>query len=343
MRSRLVWFFMLLSTLSIIVGALAFSFWQWLTSPLPVSETHQVYIVEPGTGLHAVGRDMQQIGLVKWPKLWVLYARVEHLDAIKAGEFQFSSQESPLSLLQKLQRGEVVEHRLTLVEGRSFKQMLLVLNDAPKLSHKLESGDALAVLQASGVDLVHPEGWFFPDTYQYLRNDSDISILLRAHKKMKSVLNEEWDLRDSDLPYESVYEALIMASIVEKETGVASERKTIAGVFVRRLRKGMRLQTDPTVIYGMGDKYQGNITRKDLKKLTAYNTYMIKGLPPTPIAMPGREAIHAALHPEPGESLYFVAKGDGSHYFSATLDEHINAVRKYQKKRRADYRSSPQK
>lgn len=188
---------------------------------------------------------------------------------------------------------------------------------------------------------VHPEGRFFPDTYNFVRGQSDLDILRQANQRLQQVLAEEWAERADDLPYKNSDEALIMASIIEKETGVAHEREEISGVFNRRLKIGMLLQTDPTVIYGMGDNYTGKITRADLRRPTPYNTYVIAGLPPTPIAMVGREAIYAALHPKAGKSLYFVARGDGSHVFSNTLAEHNKAVREYQIKRRADYRSSP--
>ncbi len=186
------------------------------------------------------------------------------------------------------------------------------------------------------------EGWIYPDTYSYTKGTRDIDVLRRAYQRMQQVLAEEWEARSQPLPLSSPYEALILASIVEKETGAPEERAAIAGVFVRRLQKNMRLQTDPTVIYGMGDNYRGNIRRSDLTRYTPYNTYKIDGLPPTPIANPGREAIHASLHPAPGKALYFVAKGDGRHQFSATLVEHNRAVQVYQKRqRRQDYRSSP--
>ena len=199
-------------------------------------------------------------------------------------------------------------------------------------------------MAAAGLDLAHPEGWFFPDTYSYSATDSVSDILVQAHGQMQRILDRAWQARDADLPYKTAYEALIMASIIEKETGVTYERPEIAGVFVRRLQRGMRLQTDPTVIYGMGDAYKGNIRRKHLKQLTAYNTYRINGLPPTPIAMPSAAAIEAALHPLPGSSLYFVARGDGSHYFSDSFAEHQRAVRQYQIKQRAqNYQSAPSK
>ena len=192
-----------------------------------------------------------------------------------------------------------------------------------------------------GANGSHPEGRFFPDTYLFTSSETDLDLLRRAFERMEEVLATEWQAKAENLPYDSPYEALIMASIVERETGAVHEREEVAGVFVRRLEKGMRLQTDPTVIYGMGEKYQGRITRKDLRTHTDYNTYRIDGLPPTPIALPGREAIHAALNPAEGDTLYFVARGDGTHKFSKTLAEHQKAVRAFQLNRRSDYRSSP--
>lgn len=188
---------------------------------------------------------------------------------------------------------------------------------------------------------VFPEGRFFPDTYRYVRGMTDAELLKQAYNRLEEVLDEEWQARSSEAPYSNPYQALIMASMVEKETGVPQERGQIAGVFVRRLKLGMQLQTDPTVIYGMGERYNGKLTRANLREPTPYNTYVIAGMPPTPISLVGREAIHAALNPVAGSSLYFVAKGDGSHVFSDDLDAHNSAVRDYQLKRRADYRSSP--
>ena len=213
--------------------------------------------------------------------------------------------------------------------------MLDAINKHPQIKHtigKLSKQEIMIKLELAGI---HHEGQFLPDTYHFPKQLTDIEFLKRAHSSLQSVLNEEWANRATGLLYENSYEALIMASIVEKETGQASERKQIAGVFIRRLEKRMRLQSDPTVIYGMGDKYKGNIRKQDLLRDTPYNTYRRRGLPPTPIALPGRDAIHAALHPTEGNALYFVSRGDGRHQFSATLKEHNNAVIKYQLKGRA--------
>lgn len=238
-------------------------------------------------------------------------------------------------------RGEVVQYSLTLVEGWNFRQLRSALQNQPKLQQTLDGLSDAEIMAHIGAPELHPEGRFFPDTYRFTRGTSDADLLRRAYARLEQVLEEEWQQRSEGLPYQNAYQALVMASIIEKETGVPEERGEIAGVFVRRLARGMLLQTDPTVIYGMGERYKGRITRTDLRTPTPYNTYTNAGLPPTPIAMVGREAIHAALHPADGTSLYFVARGDGSHVFSDTLDQHNRAVREYQLKRRADYRSSP--
>ena len=235
----------------------------------------------------------------------------------------------------------MVQYSLTLVEGWTFRQVRAALAGQERLEHTLSGLDDAAVMQRLGLDGQHPEGRFFPDTYRYVRGMRDIDLLRQAHERLSSVLDEEWSRRAADLPYASPYQALIMASLVEKETGVAQERGEIAGLFIRRLHEGMLLQTDPAVIYGLGERYAGNLTRAHLREPTPYNTYLNPGLPPTPIAMVGREALHAALHPAAGDSLYFVARGDGTHVFTRSLDEHNRAVREFQLKRRADYRSSP--
>lgn len=315
----------------------------WLYSPLSVGEDGYVYTVEKGGSLSQLSRDLQRDGILEHPRLLSLYARLSSQDAIKAGEYRLTPGETPASLIAKLERGEVITYRATLVEGWTFRDALLYLQARPKIKVVLDDSDTLETFLA-GLELPnnHPEGWFFPDTYQYVAGNSDRDVLLQAHARMRDVLATEWANRAGALPYENSYEALIMASIVERETGAPSERGQIAGVFVRRLEKNMRLQTDPTVIYGLADNYDGNIRRQDLAQETPYNTYRINGLPPTPIALPGQEAVRAALHPEEGESLYFVAKGDGRHQFSATLEEHNRAVQEFQIRRRnKDYRSAP--
>jgi UPF0755 protein len=226
--------------------------------------------------------------------------------------------------------GRSIQYPVTLVEGRRFRDVVGELAEVSVLEHELTGLSDAEVMERVGIDEAHPEGWLFPDTYLVVRGSTDVALLRRAYERMQEVLAEEWANRSEDLPLATPYDALILASIIEKETGVAEERPAIAGVFVRRLQRGMRLQTDPTVIYGMDDAFDGDIRRADLRRETPYNTYVIDGLPPTPIALPGREAIHAALHPADGDSLYFVARGDGRHYFSATLDEHNCAVRHYQ-------------
>jgi UPF0755 protein len=246
-------------------------------------------------------------------------------------------------LLLFISSNNQIAYSIQFIEGSSYKDALVVLAADTKILQTLADLPEQEIVKRLGLEPgSHLEGLFYPDTYHFHKGDSDLDILKRAHQRLKTILDQEWDSRQKDLPLESAYQALILASIIEKETGVPDERSEIAGVFVRRLQKKMRLQTDPTVIYGLGDRYQGNITRKHLRENTAYNTYRISGLPPTPIALVGREAIHAALNPKPGNSLYFVAKGDGSHYFSKTIEEHNKAVRKYQLRRRSDYRSSAQ-
>lgn len=261
--------------------------------------------------------------------------------SLHSGEYRLSSGMTAQKLLDLWRRAEVVQYSVTLIEGWNFRQLRAALAQQEKLQQTLAGLTDAQVMEAVGWPQAHPEGWFFPDTYRYVRGMRDIDLLKQAAKRQRQVLDEEWQGRAADLPYTDPYQALIMASLIEKETGVGREREQIAGVFVRRLRLNMLLQTDPAVIYGLGERYNGNLTRANLREPSAYNTYMNPGLPPTPIALAGREAIHAALHPADGKSLYFVARGDGSHVFSETLDEHNKAVREYQLKRRADYRSSP--
>ncbi|MPR03161.1 endolytic transglycosylase MltG [Pseudomonas sp. MAFF 212408] len=260
---------------------------------------------------------------------------------LHSGEYRMTPGLTAEGLIGLWQRGEVVQYSLTLVEGWNFRQVRSALAKHEKIVQTLSGLSDSEVMEKLGHPGVFPEGRFFPDTYRFVRGMTDVDFLKKAYNRLDDVLAQEWSKRAADAPYTDPYQALIMASLVEKETGVPEERGQIAGVFVRRLKIGMLLQTDPTVIYGLGERYNGKLTRAHLKEANPYNTYMIAGLPPTPIAMVGREAIHAALNPVPGTSLYFVARGDGSHIFSDDLDAHNAAVREFQLKRRADYRSSP--
>ena len=260
---------------------------------------------------------------------------------LHSGEYRMTPGMTAQGLIGLWQRGEVVQYSLTLVEGWNFRQVRLALAKHEKIVQTLAGLTDSEGMEKLGHPGVFPDGRFFPDTYRFVRGMTDVEFLKKAYNRLDDVLAQEWSKRAADAPYTDPYQALIMASLVEKETGVPEERGQIAGVFVRRMKIGMLLQTDPTVIYGLGERYNGKLTRAHLKEANPYNTYMVAGLPPTPIAMVGREAIHAALNPVPGSSLYFVARGDGSHIFSDNLDAHNAAVREFQLKRRADYRSSP--
>ena len=323
---------------------LAFAGWEQhaaLKRPLAIAEERLLEVPAGATPSGMLNR-LEDEGVLDGA-LWLrLYWRF-NLDGkgLHSGEYRLTPGQTARDLLEQWRRGEVVQYSLTLVEGWNFHQLRTALAGQERLEQTLAGLDDAAVMRRLGFDGQHPEGRFFPDTYRYVRGMRDIDLLRQAHERLVSVLDEEWGKRAADLPYATSYQALIMASLVEKETGVPSERDEIAGLFLRRLRQGMLLQTDPAVIYGLGERYAGNLTRAHLREPTPYNTYINAGLPPTPIAMVGREAIRAALHPADGDSLYFVARGDGSHVFSRTLDEHNRAVREFQLKRREDYRSSP--
>jgi len=303
-------------------------------SPINLDQ-EQVFVIAPGASLNKIAHAMQAEGLIEQPRYLTLLGRwYGHAAKLKVGEFLLMPGMTPLQVLDKIVAGDVLQYSLTVVEGWSFKQMLKAINGHEKLKHDLKDLSPEQIMDKLGKPGEHPEGRFLPETYHFNLGMTDLDFLKRAYEAMQQRLQQEWQMREEELPYQSAYEALIMASIIEKETAVPAERAEIAGVFVRRLQKNMRLQTDPTVIYGIGDSYDGNIRRRDLRRDTPYNTYTRHGLTPTPIALPGADAIHAALHPAKGDSLYFVSKGNGSHYFSSSLEEHINAVRKYQLKRR---------
>jgi len=315
--------------------------WQ---QPLAVPEDGLVLAVAQGESLRAVANRLHGEGVLAHPNLLIAYGRWTGIDQqIKHGEYLLVDPLDAKMLLELLRSGKVIQYQVTIPEGVTLAQTLDILAAQADLERVLE-GPADERIQALIAPFTHPEGLFFPDTYHYARNTTDLDLLRRANQKMLSVLDEEWQGRAEELPYETPYQALIMASIIERETGLPEEREEIAGVFVRRISRGMRLQTDPTVIYGIGPEFDGNLRRAHLKdEDNAYNTYRIDGLPPTPIALPGRAAIHAALHPAEGTTLFFVARGDGGHVFSTTLREHEAAVRKYQLQRREDYRSSPER
>lgn len=341
-------FLLLIIAVAVFGGFVGFGYY-WLNTPLQefkfstrhsLSQNDKLVMINSGDNLSNVSERLKAEGVIFLPKIWLLYAKLSGKTLIKLGEYRLRAKDSPLAILNKLNSGAVEFYPVTFIEGQTFKEIHNTLRRTPKLNVVLRGKTPAEIIAILGVNISHLEGWFFPDTYHYAYGESDKDVLLRAHKKMQTTLSEQWANRMENLPYKNQYEALIMASIIEKETGAPFERADIAGVFVRRMHKKMRLQTDPTVIYGMGEDYTGNITRKDLRTPTPYNTYTIKGLPPTPIAMPGAEAIHAALNPAPGDALYFVAKGDGTHQFSGSLEEHNAAVRQYQHKRAKNYRSS---
>jgi len=322
-------------TISLIAAWLTMEFDSFQTTPLKLPVEGITYNLEAGSTLATLAADLQQKGYLEKPFYLRLLARWnKQAHRIKAGEYFISGGTTPVQLLNLLVSGRVTTYSLTIIEGWSFRQMMAAVHASDLLVHSLEGGLSTAeIMQRLGHESEHPEGRFLPTTYHFPKGTTDVQFLQRAYLAMQKALDKKWSERDEGLPLKSAYEALILASIVEKETGLASERPAIAGVFVRRLKKGMLLQTDPTIIYGLGEGFDGNIRRRDLKRDTPYNTYLHKGLTPTPICLPGEAALDAAVHPEEGKSLYFVAKGDGSHQFSTTLTEHNRAVRKYQLKR----------
>jgi UPF0755 protein len=322
---------------SVIVAVLC-SAWlfQYARTSLKLSPQAQEISIQPKSGLRSIANQLAEQKVLGSPWPFIVLAKVLQKEQnLKAGDYTLNKNITPYQLLLSLNHGKATQGSITFIEGKTFKQMRekIAKNDAVKNTTQALS-DA-KIMQLIGKGEAHPEGLFFPDTFYFDRGTLDTILLKRAYDSMQTKLNQAWNNRAPNLPYKNSYEALIMASIVEKETGKASERPMIAGVFLNRLRIGMRLQTDPTVIYGMGDKYDGNIRRKDLQTDTIYNTYTRSGLPPTPIAMPGLASIEAALHPEKTKALYFVGKGDGSHVFSNSLLEHNRAVNKYQLKQKS--------
>lgn len=301
----------------------------------PISpEEESVIMLPKGATLSQLAERLHARYVLKaiWPVK--LYARLHpSTTAIKAGEYRIDRNSTPTSLIADMHAGRVIVHSLRFVAGKRFADLIRQLGETPEIAHKLTEKTRAEIAHAVGID-GDPEGWFLPQTYYYTRGTSDLELLRRLYSAMRETLDSVWQNRAEDLPLKSPYQALILASIIEKETGIASERARIAGVFIRRLENGMRLQTDPTVRYGL-KTMRKTLTRSDLSKDTPYNTYTRMGLPPTPIAMPGKAAIEAALHPQRGNALYFVANGKGGHTFSATYAEHQKAVRAYRRLRNA--------
>ncbi len=310
--------------------------WWWdfslfMQRPLAAGQAPFQYTVASGYSIRRIAADLNRAGVLRKPAYWELYARaIGAARQVHIGEYTIDPSLTPPQLLRRFTTGRVIQYSFTLIEGWTFRQLRAALHADPVLVRTLHEATDDEIMEAIGAPGVHPEGRFLPDTYLFPRGTTDRDFLRRAYHSMRVELERQWRDRDPDLVLESAEQALILASIVERETAVAAERTTIAGVFSERLRRRMYLQTDPTVIYGMGEAYQGRIRYRDLRRDTPYNTYTRKGLPPTPIAMPSRESIVAVCHPRYTGALYFVARGDGTHQFSKSLEEHNQAVIKYQ-------------
>ncbi len=315
--------------ISLAVTLTSLYFQSYASRPLSLQPEEVNFQIKKGMNFKQITQQLMHQGLIEYSLPWEIYARFNKAtNNIHAGEYSLSSGLTPAQLLDKLVKGDTLQFTLTVIEGWTFKQLWEAVKQHEKLVQTINTTEEL--LEALNLVGVHPEGLFYPDTYHFPSGTTDVDFFARAYEYMNIVLEEEWPDRDEGLPIQTPQEALTLASIIEKETSVESERDLVAAVFVTRLKRGMRLQTDPTVIYGMGDRYTGNIRKKDLKTDTPYNTYVHKGLPPTPIALPSRASIAAALSPAANEVLYFVSKGDGTHHFSKTYEEHREAVIKYQ-------------
>ncbi|WP_300619516.1 endolytic transglycosylase MltG [Dokdonella sp.] len=322
------------------VVALAIASWRdyrrFTDSPMPGARADATIDVARGARYRDIVRQIRRERISRAaPFYWRLLGReMDIAGKVHAGEYSLPPGLTPRELLRKMAAGDVVQHRFTIVDGWTFRQLRVALASESGLVQTLPGLSDEDIARKVGIDDGKPEGWFLPETYSWIKGESDFDVLARSHAAMKKALDKAWAARDAaGVRIGTPYEALILASIVEKETGRGEERPMISGVFMRRLKFGMRLQTDPTVIYGMGASYDGNIRKRDLETDTPWNTYTRDGLPPTPIALPGLPALEAATHPAPGDALYFVARGDGSHEFTSTLDEHNRAVRKYQLRR----------
>jgi UPF0755 protein len=325
-------FFVFCALLILLIGVTStWLFMRWMETPLSNDKVIE-FTIKSGSNIRGASRQLVDAGVPVHPYLFEALARITGKAAsLKAGSFELQMQETPQQLLKKIIEGKFSLTSLSIIEGWNFKQMRNAIDAHQFIKHDTTGISDRDLLIKIGSKYTHAEGLFFPDTYLFAKNSSDILVYQQAHQAMLNRLNEAWKNRAENLPYKEPYQALVMASIIEKETGQASERSMIASVFVNRLRSGMLLQTDPTVIYGMGEKFQGNIRKRDLTTDTPYNTYTRAGLPPTPIALPGLDALKAALNPEPSNAYYFVARGNGTSQFSENLNDHNRAVNKYQR------------
>ncbi len=316
----------------LVVAAVAFVIY-WSREPLIVTGAPAVeFNITQGSSMRSAMRQVHDAGVPASPWLLEILARGLGSPPVRAGSYRIEPGTTPVGLVDKLSRGDTIKETLTIVEGWTFAQMRAEMGRNRHLRPASMNLSDEALLQKVAPGYQHPEGLFYPDTYFYDRGASDLLVLQQAHQRMLKMLEQSWSKRSADLPYTTPYEALIMASIVEKETGREADRTRVAAVFVNRLKRGMLLQTDPTVIYGVGPAFDGNLRKIDLQTDTPYNTYMRAGLPPTPISLPGRASLDAALNPAPGNDLFFVARGDGSSEFSSNLDDHNRAVNKYQRR-----------
>jgi len=313
-------------------AGLAVAAWWWLGQPLPLPASPYAFDVKPGASLRSIARELSAAGVVAGELPLVTLARIRGVDrAIKAGNYEIAAGITLPQLLDRLTQGEATQVALTVVEGATFADLARALAAEPGIVKTLHGLPEARLMEHIGAGGTSAEGWFFPDTYFFVAGSTDAALLGRAYRLMRARLDAAWSTRTADLPLKDAYEALILASIVEKETGRPADRPLIASVFINRLRLGMRLQTDPTVIYGLGDRFDGNLKKRDLETDTAHNTYTRDGLPPTPIALPGQASLDAVTRPPATPYLYFVARGDGSSVFSTNLADHNRAVAKYQR------------
>jgi peptidoglycan lytic transglycosylase G len=316
-------------------AALGFAGWMlWFAlSPVKIGASPLEFSIRPGSALRGATRQMIDAGVDIPSWQFILLARASgHQGRIKAGSYQLNAGVTPFQVLRKITQGEFAQADVVLIEGWTFKQLRATLDAHPELRHDSAGLPDAEIMAKLGEPEAAAEGQFFPDTYIFAKGDSDFAVLARAHRVMRRRLEQSWAQRDPKLPFETPYEALILASIVEKETGLSTDRGMVAAVFINRLRLGMRLQTDPSVIYGMGDRFDGNLRKRDLANDHPFNTYTRAGLPPHPIAMPGAAALEAVMHPAKSDALYFVSRGDGTSEFSRSLGDHNRAVNRYQKR-----------